>query len=179
MTIFTVPGKDQVSPESALIFEKVQRSIGKLPNLYAVIGYSAIALKALLTLQETLSHGIFTPKEREAVDLAVSEANGCDYCLAAHTATALRKGFTLEDTLDLRKGNSNDAKLGVIASLARSIAMNRGQADQSLVDDFFAAGFTNGALMELIGLVTAMTFTNYVYALTGIPIDYPAAQPIK
>jgi len=30
----------------------------------------------------------------------------------------------------------------------------------------------------LIGLVTVRIFTNYVYALTKIPVDFPAAQPL-
>ena len=32
--------------------------------------------------------------------------------------------------------------------------------------------------MELIGLVTVRVFTNYVYALTDIPVDFPEAEPL-
>jgi hypothetical protein len=33
--------------------------------------------------------------------------------------------------------------------------------------------------MELAGLITVRIFTNYVFALTEVPIDFPLAAPIK
>jgi len=40
------------------------------------------------------------------IDLAVSEVNGCNYCLAAHTAIAKGAGFTEGQTLEFREGYS-------------------------------------------------------------------------
>jgi AhpD family alkylhydroperoxidase len=56
----------------------------------------------------------FTAKEREAINLIVSQVNECDYCLAAHTSLAKMRGFTEEQTIDIRKGNSDDAQLDVL-----------------------------------------------------------------
>ena len=38
----------------------------------------------------------------QAINLAVSQANECNYCLAAHTALGKMAGFSEEETLDLR-----------------------------------------------------------------------------
>lgn len=53
MKTITVPSKDEVSLESQAIFEQLQKQIGKVPNLYALVGYSAHALKGFLDFEET------------------------------------------------------------------------------------------------------------------------------
>jgi hypothetical protein len=47
-----------------------------------------------------------------------------------------------------------------------------------MLENFYAVGYNEAALMELIGLITVRTFTNYVYAITNIPIDFPLAEPL-
>jgi AhpD family alkylhydroperoxidase len=42
-------------------------------------------------------------KEKEVVNLAVSQLNGCKYCQAAHTATGKMNGFTDDQIIELRK----------------------------------------------------------------------------
>ncbi|MBS7566860.1 carboxymuconolactone decarboxylase family protein [Mucilaginibacter sp. Bleaf8] len=180
MKTITVPAKEQVSTESQAIFDQIQKRMGKVPNLYATIGYSAHALKGMLEFEGTLTTGsTFSAREREAVNLIVSQVNLCDYCLAAHTALAQMKGFTKEDTIAIRKGEVSDARLSPIILLAQSITQNKGKADKSILNRFFEAGYHEDALMELIGLITVRIFTNYVYAATEVPIDFPAAEPLN
>lgn len=99
--------------------------------------------------------------------------------MAGHTLAAIKNGFTKEETLDLRRGKSNDDKVNAIVQLAKSITINKGHADEQALDDFYAVGFDEAALMELIGLVTVRIFTNYVFAATAIPVDFPLAEPIN
>jgi hypothetical protein len=33
--------------------------------------------------------------------------------------------------------------------------------------------------MELIGFITVRVYTNYVFANTEVPVDFPAAEPIN
>ncbi|SDL93561.1 uncharacterized peroxidase-related enzyme [Catalinimonas alkaloidigena] len=176
---FAVPTLQQVSSDAKTLLEQVQKRIGMLPNLYATIGYSAGALKGMLDFENALAHGShFTAKEREAINLVVSQVNDCAYCLAAHTALAKAKGFTEDETLAIRKAAIADPKLNTIVRLAQSVAANKGKADPQLLDAFEKAGFHEGALMELLGWISLRTFTNYVYANTGIPIDFPEAPAL-
>jgi uncharacterized peroxidase-related enzyme len=179
MSLILVPARDQVSPESQALFDILKKRVGKVPNLYATMGYSSHALKAFLDMEEILYQGVFTPKEREAVALIVSEFNGCAYCLAAHTALAVKRGFTKEETLLIRRGGTGITKLDRIIRLARSIAEHKGKPDQRLLADFYNEGFDDGAVMELIGLVVLRAFTNYVFALTEIPVDFEPADPLS
>lgn len=173
-----VPVKSEVSPDAQILFDQIQRRVGRISNLYATIGYSAHALRGALALEENLNKGVFSPKEREAIYLVVAEVNNCAYCLAAHTALAINKGFTEEETLAIRKGQASDPRLQAIIQLAKSIAEKKGNVDKPLLVNLFEEGFNEAALMEIAGLVSLGTFTNYVYSLTNIPIEYLEAKPL-
>ncbi|MEM1119778.1 MAG: carboxymuconolactone decarboxylase family protein, partial [Bacteroidota bacterium] len=116
--------------------------------------------------------------EKEAIDLAVSEVNGCAYCLAAHTALGKMAGFTEAETQELRATTIADPRLNAITKLAAGIAQNRGRVADQLVQDFFAQGFDEKALIDLLSAVTAITFTNFTHNLTQVAVDFPAAQPL-
>lgn len=55
----------------------------------------------------------------------------------------------------------------------------KGYPAPELVDNFYAAGFDEGALMELIGFVVVRIYTNYVFAMTRVPVDFPAAPVLE
>jgi len=179
MTTFKVPTRDEVSVDSQQIFDVLQKRMGKVPNLYAVMGSSPYALKSFMDLDETLSKGVFNAKEREAIALIVSEINACEYCLAGHTLAAIKRGFTKEETLEIRKGAVADARLDAIIKLAKSITETRGHGTDQALANFYKAGFDDAAVMELIGFVIIRIFTNYVYAVTNVPVDFPLAEPIR
>lgn len=171
--------KDQAPEQSRQIFEGIEKAVGMLPNIYAVIGNSANALNSYLTFSEAQKNGSFNAREREAIFLAVSEENGCNYCLSAHTAIAKMNGFSEEDTLQLRAGTYNDRKLSVITNLAKSIVINRGRADEDLVNVFYEVGYDEEALVDLVALVVEKTFTNYIGRLSKPAIDFPKAQSLN
>ena len=47
-------------------------------------------------LKRAMGPGKLDPLTKELVYLAVSIANGCDYCIASHGAMAAKKGLTVE-----------------------------------------------------------------------------------
>ncbi|HMC85331.1 MAG TPA: carboxymuconolactone decarboxylase family protein [Chitinophagaceae bacterium] len=150
----------------------------KLPNLYATIGYSPNALSSYLAFVQAQAKGTFHAKEREAVYLIVSQLNGCEYCLASHTQSAIRMGWTEEETLSLRKGNFAGNKWPVIYKAIASVIANKGEVNDDLIHEFYDLSYGEKALIDLMTLISIMSYTNYVFRLTKIPIDFPAARPI-
>jgi len=171
--------KEQASPEAQELFEVMTKKYGKVPNLYAVMANSPSALKAALEYGDTLSAGEFTAKEAEAIALVVAQVNDCQYCLAAHTAAGKMMGFSEEETLSIRSGSSDDSKLSALVALAREITISRGWPAQELVDDFFAAGFSKAALVELLGFVSLNVFKNYLNHVASAPIDFPESRQLS
>lgn len=178
MANIQVPTRDQVDAKSQGIFDNLQKALGTVPNLYATIGYSSDALESFLGFSGAAGKGSFTGKEIEAIKLAVSEVNACQYCLAAHTTLGKMAGFTEEETIALRATTIEDTRLNAITSLAKEIAQNRGKASDNALENFFEQGFEEKALVDLIATVTAVTFTNYVHGATKVAVDFPAAQPL-
>lgn len=118
-------------------------------------------------------------KEKEAVNLIVSEVNGCLYCKSAHTVIGKMNGFTDEQLLDIRSGKASDAKLNALVQLAKSITQNKGRADAVSVDNFFVQGYTNENLVDLILQVSDKVAMNYLHNLTEIPVDFPLAPSLE
>lgn len=173
---FSVPTRDQVSPINQEIFDNLQSALGFVPNLYAAIAYSNNGLARYLAYQNaktTLSN-----KEKEAVNLIVSQVNGCLYCQSAHLVLGKMNGYTEEQLLEIRKGKSSNAKLNALVQLAAEITQNRGRASSSSIDEFFAQGFTNENLVDLILQISDKTAMNYLHNLTQIPVDFPLATAI-
>jgi len=177
MKSITVPTRDQVSPANQALFDTLTKNIGSVPNLFAVYAHSENALGSYLALSNAKTS--LRTKEKEVVNLIVSQVNGCEYCLAAHTAISKVQGFTAEQIVEIRRGHiSFDSKLDALVKVAKSIAENKGHAAPELVENFFAAGYNEGSLIDVVMVVGDKTITNYIYALTGIPIDFPAAPAI-
>lgn len=178
MTAITVPTRDTVSPANQAMFDALQGQLGFVPNLYATFAYSENALGTYLALQSAKSS--LSAKTREVVNLVVSQVNECEYCLAAHTALGKMNGFTDGQIIDIRTGTAPfDAKLDALAKLTRSITVNRGHADQALVDAFFAAGWTKENLVDAIVTIGDKTVSNYLHATTRVPVDFPAAPALN
>lgn len=170
--------KDQASEASKEIFESLEKKIGMIPNVYATIGNSPYALKATLSIGETIGKGEFSGKEVEAIALAVAQANECGYCLAAHTAVGKSQGFSEDETLAIRNGDIKDEKLKALTLLAKAITESRGYPEQELINSFFDVGYSKAALAELIVLVGLNTITNYTNHMAETEIDFPAAPEL-
>ena len=179
MKQITVPSYDQVDDTAKVVFDYFKKVAGKMPNLYATIGYSSNALSSYTAFIQAQAKGTFHAKDREGIYLIVSELNGCNYCLASHTASAKKNGWTEEETLQLRAGKIPDRKWQVLYLVIKSIIGNKGAAEENLLEDFSSIGYKEAALIDLMALIIGMTFTNYIYRLTQIPIDFPPARPLN
>lgn len=176
---FPVPTREQLSAPNQALYDTIQKTYGFVPNLFAVLGYSDTALPALLALQQSHTRNAFTAKEREAINLVVSQTNGCAYCTAAHSAVGKMHGFTDEQLLEVRRGGAGfDPRLDAAVKLAAAIATTRGRPDPVLLDAFFAAGYGRGALIDLVMLIGDRVILNYLHALTHVPVDFPAVPEL-
>ena len=178
MANFQVPTRATVSPANQAIFDQLEKGLGFVPNLYATFAHSETALGDYLGLQNRKT--TLSGKEKEIVNLVVSQVNECAYCLAAHTALGKMNGFTDEQLLALRAGRSvGDAKYDALAAFVRATAVNRGKPGVDATDEFLAAGYTQANLVDVIVLIGDKIVTNYLHGVTQVPVDFPAAAPLE
>jgi AhpD family alkylhydroperoxidase len=177
MKTFNVPTRDEVSPVNQTAFDNLNKAIGMVPNLYATIAYSDNGLPRYLNFQGGKTS--LNNKEKEAVNLVVSEINGCRYCQSAHTAIGKMNGFSEQDTLDLRAGESKSPKLNALVRLTREISEKKGRVSDATLEEFYAAGYNKGNLVDVILQISDKIAMNYLHNLTQIPIDFPLAAELR
>lgn len=178
MKTFNVPAKAEVSSENQAIFEQLEKKLGFVPNLYAYYAKNETALGDYLALQSRKSG--LSAKEREVVNLAVSQVNECNYCLSAHTVLGKMNGFSNDEIQEVRNGGlRSDARLDALASFTREVALKRGKASQQAISKLFDAGYSEAQLIDIIMVVGDKTISNYIHNLTQFEIDFPLAPELE
>jgi len=174
---FNVPTREEVSAGNKAVFDQLKTALGMVPNLYATMAYSDTALGNYLALQNGKTS--LSKKEKEVVNLVVSQVNRCQYCLAAHTLLGKMNGLTEAQTLEIRKGSAAfDPRLDALVKFTMAVSENRGRIDDAVLADFFSAGYTKGSMIDVIIAIADKVVMNYVHNITEIPIDFPAAPSL-
>lgn len=178
MSLIHTPKTIGDAPEdSRPTLEAIQKQIGTVPNIFRLVSNSPAALIGLTSLQGALGKGQLTHATRERLALAMAEANGCDYCLSAHTYTGAKFAKLDEnEIISNRHGTSNDPKAAAAVQFARALTAARGAVAPSEVEKVRAAGYSDAEILEIIAHVALNTFTNYVNEALGTEIDFPRIE---
>lgn len=178
MTNFTVPTREEVSENNQAIFDNLNKMLGFVPNLYAYYAKNETALSDYLTLQNRKS--TLRAKEREIINLVVSQVNQCEYCLAAHTAIGKMQGFSAEQIVEIRQAEiSFDTKFDALAKFVQQTAINRGNPSAKAKENLFAAGYNEANLVDIVMVIGDKIISNYLHSITQIPIDWEAAPKLE
>lgn len=177
MSTFNVPTREEVSANNQAIFDNLQKGLGFVPNLYAYYAKNETALGDYLALQNRKS--TLKAKEREVINLITSQINDCRYCQSAHTVLGKMNGFTEEQVIELRKGSASfDAKLDALVKFTASVVINKGKATPQTKEAFFAAGYTEANLIDVVIVVGDKIISNYIHNLADFAIDFPIAPEL-
>lgn len=175
---------DLISPDAATgkakdLLAAVNAKLGLVPNMTRAMANSPAVLEGYLQLSGSLGHGALSPKVREQLALAISEINGCDYCLAAHSAVGKMVGLTSDQIQDSRLGAAIDPKTDALLRFARRVTEARGRVSNGDLDEVRQAGFDDGAIAEVVAHVALNVFTNYFNNVVETDVDFPRAAPRK
>ncbi|MDB5582350.1 MAG: alkylhydroperoxidase [Bradyrhizobium sp.] len=158
------------------MLDGVRQRLGFVPNVHKLLGMSPQALTGFLGLQHEMSKTLDV-KTRDAIALAVSEADGCDYCLAAHSYLAANYAkLTPEEIADARKGSSTDPKRNAAVRLAKALVESRGKVEDSDVVYCRTCGYNDREIIEMITLTVQYLLTNFINNAAETPIDFPGYE---
>ncbi len=177
MNKYNVPTKDQVSKENQEIFNQLEQGLGFVPNLYAYYAKNENALGDYLQFQNRKS--TLSKREKEIVNLVVSEYNGCYYCQSAHTVIAGLNGFSEEEILNIRQGNAPfDTKLNALARFTLNTISHKGKISDSEKESFLNAGYSEADLIDVAMIIGEKTISNYIHNIVGFEVDFPKAPTL-
>ena len=174
---------EAISPDSATgktkeLMDVVQSKYGMVPNLTRTLANSPAALETYLGFG-ALDKGSLAPSLREQIALTVGELNGCDYCVAAHTAIGKMVGLSDEQTIDSRRATAGDSKEEAALQFAKAVVEKRGSVTDVDVAKVRGAGYSDEDVTEIVTHVAKNIFTNYFNHVAEIEIDFPAAPALE
>ena len=171
-----IPAREDAPATSQSLFDAVEKQLGVVPNLFRLVGLSPAALEGYLGLNGALGRTL-DAKTRERIALAVAQANGCDYCLSAHTYLGLNLSKIDETEIALnRNGHSGDAKADAALVFARKVLDTRGRISDADLAAVRLAGFSDAQVIEIVVSVALNVLTNYVNNVAETDIDFPVVR---
>ena len=168
-TIHTIESAPEGSRDT---MRAIHKKFGFLPNLIGELAAAPSAVKAYATLSQLVEQTSFTPVEQQLILLTVSSANGCDYCVAAHSA-GLHAAELPRDQIDAARRTRPlaDGKLEALRRFARAVVETRGHVDEAGLRAFLDAGYTKEQVFELLVGVAMKTLSNYTNHIAETPLD--------
>ncbi len=181
MSRLTTHATIDAAPEgSRPLLEAVKKQLGVAPNIFRMVASSPAALEGYVGLLGALGKGTLPAATHERIALGVAEANGCGYCLAAHTY--LGRNVAKLDDAEIaanRSGTSNDPQADAALRFARLVMERRGHVSDADLRDVRVAGYTDAQIIEVVQHVALNTWTNYINSVAQTAIDFPVVAARK
>lgn len=165
----------QATGRTKELYAAIEGAIGMVPNIYQGLGNSPVALEGTLQTDGLLKKGQLNGAEIEAIKLAVSEAYGCNYCLAAHTLLGKKAGLTDADTLSIRRGTPQQPKIGALVRFVNAALPLQARISDAELATVKAAGYNDAQIAEAVQVIAQTVFTNLFNRVHQTALDFPAA----
>lgn len=157
------------------LFDAIKSKLGVVPNMMRTMAHSPAVLDAYVSLSGALGKGSLPVKTREAIALAIGQANRCQYCVSAHSVLGGKAGLSEAEVAAARSGESSDPKTAAALRLALAINGRQGHINDEDLAAARAAGLSDGEIGEVVGAVALNVFTNYFNHVADPEIDFPVA----
>lgn len=165
----------ETAPEgSKPLLENSLKVFGMIPGLHGVLAGSPEVLEAYQKLHELFSNSSFNPEELTVVWQSINVEHECHYCVPGHTGIAhmMKVDSGLTNALRNREAMPNK-KLQVLQDTTLSIVRNRGRISDSELESFYAIGYGERQVLEIILGLAQKTISNYTNHIANTPVDAP------
>lgn len=176
MSRIAIPTREAAPAASQPLLDAVEGQLGVVPNLFRLVSISPAALEGHLGLHGALGKTLDL-KTRNRIAIATAQANGCDYCLSAHSYLGLNAAKLDEAEIALnRQGRSGDAKADAAVAFAFKVAQTRGKVSDADLAAVKLAGWTEPQVVEIVANVALNVLTNYINNVAETDIDFPVVR---
>lgn len=178
MTRLTLHTEASAPEASRALVQRAIANNGFLPNLIGILANSPQALETYLGVAKTTALGELTLAEREALQITAARIHGCDFCVAGHTAAALKQArLPAAVVAALQQGrDSGEARLDAVRAFTEAVIAARGKVADEALAAFRGAGFSERQALEVVLGVSLATLCNFANSLAGSPVN-PQLQP--
>lgn len=165
---------EQALPPARAMLEDAQRKLGFVPAMYATMANVPGVLSTYLHGYGLFrSESGFTPAEQEVIFLAVSQANGCRYCTAAHSMVADKMSGVPAAVLKAIRDSEllPDARLATLYAFTTEMLLTQGKPSAAQLQAFHAAGYSDAQVLNIILAIAVKTLSNFSNHAFAPPLD--------
>lgn len=174
MSKFKIHNLETVPTESKAMLEASTKANGFTPNLHAVLAESPQFFEAYQTLHKLFSESSFNAEELTVVWQTINVEHECNYCVPAHTGIANMMKVDAALTEALRNGEAMPTeKLQTLQDTTLEIVRERGHLSEAQKEKFFAVGYGNRQILEIVLGLSQKVISNYTNHLAKTPVDKP------
>ena len=97
MTIVSLVEYAEAAPAVRAVYDEIMQARGtdRVNNFWKALAHDPALLRRTWdSVRQVMAPGALDPLVKEMIYVAVSVTNGCDYCIASHTASARKGGMT-------------------------------------------------------------------------------------
>jgi uncharacterized peroxidase-related enzyme len=168
------PANEDIAPEARAILEGIGAQFGFVPTMFQTLAANPTVLELVTSLQSTLAR-VLDAKTRHTIALAVSEANGCEYCLAMHSYVSSQLGGMSHEDIELaRAGSSIDPRRAAVARFVQQVVATRGKVSDADLAAVRGAGYTDAQILAIVTVTVQFLLTNFLNNVNGTEVDIPA-----
>jgi len=164
----------ETAPEASKpILRDAQQNYGMIPNLYGVLAEEPAAVQAYAALNAAMAESGLSPAEQQVAILAASVENGCEYCVAAHSAIVKMQELFSETALEALRAQETlpDDRLEALRAFTVEVVRQRGWVDQTALNTFLDAGYEPRHVLAVVTVVAMKTLSNYTNHIADTPLD--------
>lgn len=169
----------ETAPEASLpLIERSEKAFGRLPGLHAVMAEAPGLLDGYQVLHGLFQNATdFDNDELTVVWQSINVEHACHYCVPAHTGIA--KMMKVDDAITEALRTETplaSAKLEALRTFTLQMVRQRGDVTAAQTDAFFAAGYTQRHVLEIVLGIAQKVMSNYTNHLAQTPVDAPFQQ---
>jgi len=165
---------NDAEPEAKEILETTKKKLGFIPNMYLAManapGLLSTYMQGYSAFREISG---FSSIEQEVIFLAISQANGCEYCMAAHSFLAEAASGVPSDVAAAIRDDKPipEMQLSALSVFTNVMVATRGLPGQADVDAFLSAGYKEKDILEIIHAIAVKTISNYTNHIFHTEVD--------
>ncbi len=167
---FGEPPEDALPGDIREIYETNRAKIGFVPNVFRAYAQRPEHFRAFMAYHDVLMKGTsgLSRPEREAIVVAVSAANRCQYCMTAHGAALRILGkdpILAEQIANNWRTAELSPRLRTMLEFATNVNEPGFAASDGDIEGLRASGFTDDEIWDIAAIAAFFGFSNRMAGL--------------
>ncbi|MFC1644799.1 carboxymuconolactone decarboxylase family protein [Patescibacteria group bacterium] len=171
MTRLKLQDEKSDNPEIKRIFDEIKVTMGgEVPVVFRALGLQPHILQTVWNKMKRISmEGNLPYQLKESIAIAVSNENGCHYCVKFHTKTLLGEGFSEEEIGQLMEAESKDEKTDFVLKFCVKASRTPEEVSDADFETLRKFEYSDEDILEILTVMEMYTGLNKILVILDLP----------